>query len=404
VSSRGTPLRLALLVVLALAGTLPAQSTNDPVDWTAARRLNARYQRGEPLTDVELAILGRAQSERTARMGDGAPPKTGVFTNRVLWTRHLVPLNAIGQGATYKGQTGGLYGDGVNTPPPALADAARKAMATILPRDAAGNPDPEGRVVLLSIGMSNTSQEFARFKTLAETERTRSPSLAIIDGAQGGRDAAQWDLAQLPALEVWAEVERRLAVARLTPAQVQIVWLKQARSSPARLGEFPRHADALKDNLIAILQEARRRFPNLGLAYLSSRTYAGYARATVSPEPYAYESAFAVRGVILEQMLGNRRLNTDPDRGPVMAPVALWGPYLWTDGAQPRPDNQLTWEMADVEPDGIRPSETGRDKVAQLLLEFFRTDPLARPWFTGIAPEPATDAATATRTADPITP
>ena len=380
---------LALLCVLVLAGTLSAQSTNQPLDWAKAQRLNARYQRGEQLTDEELSTLGRAQSERTARMGDGAPPRTGVFTNRVLWTRHLVPLNALGPGATYKGQAGGLYGDGANTPPPALVDAARKALATILPRDGAGNPDPEGRVVLLSIGMSNTSQEFERFKTLAESERSRAAALTIIDGAQSGRDAAEWDMAHLTALEVWTEVERRLAVARVSPAQVQIVWLKQARSSPAHLGEFPRHTDVLKDHLIAILQEARRRFPNLSLAYLSSRTYGGYARSATSPEPYAYESAFAVRGVILDQLQGNPRLNSNPARGPVMAPVVLWGPYLWTDGTQPRPDNGLTWEPGDVGPDGVHPSATGRDKVAQLLVDFFRTDPLARPWFTGIAPEPS---------------
>ncbi len=386
----------SILCLLALAGTLRAQSTNEPIDWPKAQRLNARYQRGEQLTDAELAILDRARSERTARTGEGAPPKPAVFTNRVLWTRHLVPLTALGQGATYKDQTGGLYGEGANLPPPGLATAARKALATIQPRDAAGAPDPEGRVVLLSLGMSNTSQEFTRFQALAAAEHTKAPALTLIDGAQGGRDAAQWDMAHLAALEVWAEVERRLALAHVTPAQVQIVWLKQARSSPARLGEFPRHVDVLKDHLIAILQEAKRRFPNLRVAYLSSRTYGGYARTAISPEPYAYESAFAVRGVILDQLKGNPRLNDDPDRGPVMAPVVLWGPYLWTDGAQPRPDNGLTWELGDVKPDGVHPSEAGQEKVAQLLLNFFRTDPLARPWFTGIAVEPAGDSSAST--------
>jgi hypothetical protein len=381
-------LRLAMVLCgLALTGTLWAQSADESIDLRTAQRLHARFLRGEQLTDDELAILSQARSERTARMGDGAPPRTGVFTNQALWTRHLVPLNAPGQGAMYKGQMGGLYGDGANTPPPALADAARKAMAMITPRDGSGLPDPQGRVVLLSIGMSNTSQEFAAFKTLADAELSRSPALVIVDGAQNGRDAAQWDLAHLTSLEVWSEVERRLSVARVTPAQVQIVWIKQARNSPSRLGEFPRHAEALKDNLIAMLQEAQRRFPNLKLAYLSSRTYAGYARSTVSPEPYAYESAFAVRAVILDQMKGNPRLNSDPERGTVMAPVVLWGPYLWADGSQPRPEDGFTWEPKDVGPDGIRPSEAGREKVARLLLDFFRLDPLARPWFTGTTPE-----------------
>jgi hypothetical protein len=34
-------------------------------------------------------------------------------------------------------------------------------------------------------------------------------------------------------------------------------------------------------------------------------------------------------------------------------------------------------------PDGTHPSMTGRDKVAGLLLKFFKTDPLAKGWFLG---------------------
>jgi len=33
--------------------------------------------------------------------------------------------------------------------------------------------------------------------------------------------------------------------------------------------------------------------------------------------------------------------------------------------------------------DGVHPSESGRQKVAELLLEFLATDPLVNPWFTG---------------------
>src|SRR5687767_11908126 len=58
----------------------------------------------------------------------------------------------------YKGAAGGLYPNGQNNPP---ADhlAAGMVIATeqIQPRDASGNTDTNsGRIVLLSIGMSNT--------------------------------------------------------------------------------------------------------------------------------------------------------------------------------------------------------------------------------------------------------
>ena len=41
------------------------------------------------------------------------------------------------------------------------------------------------------------------------------------------------------------------------------------------------------------------------------------------------------------------------------------------------------WKREDLSGDGTHPSETGRDKVARLLVDFCKTDPLARGWFTG---------------------
>jgi hypothetical protein len=44
-------------------------------------------------------------------------------------------------------------------------------------------------------------------------------------------------------------------------------------------------------------------------------------------------------------------------------------------------DDGLVWACEDVGQDGTHPSRTGVQKVAQLLLQFFKTDPTARPWF-----------------------
>jgi len=43
--------------------------------------------------------------------------------------------------------------------------------------------------------------------------------------------------------------------------------------------------------------------------------------------------------------------------------------------------DSLVWERADFGADGVHPSDSGRQKVAELLLQFFTTDPLAKPWF-----------------------
>jgi hypothetical protein len=166
-----------------------------------------------------------------------------------------------------------------------------------------------------------------------------------------------------------------------TTAQVQVVWIKQALAGPARYGVFPGHAEALENALLRIIRNAHRQFPNLRIAFLSSRTYGGYATTPLSPEPYAYESAFAVRGVIQRQMGGDPELNCDPQRGAVRAPVLLWGPYLWANGDVPRQADGLAWRRADFHDDGTHPSRQGRRKVAELLLQFFTNDQFGKEVF-----------------------
>src|SRR5262249_495101 len=41
------------------------------------------------------------------------------------------------------------------------------------------------------------------------------------------------------------------------------------------------------------------------------------------------------------------------------------------------------WERKDLAGDGTHPSPSGRQKVAEMLLAFFKTDPLAGGWFGG---------------------
>jgi hypothetical protein len=87
-----------------------------------------------------------------------------------------------------------------------------------------------------------------------------------------------------------------------------------------------------------------------------------------------------MRWIIEDQVAGSPALNFDPSRGPVTAPWLAWGPYLWADGLRPRADG-LTWTCADFAEDGTHPSVGGRQKVANLLLTFVRTDTTAREWF-----------------------
>src|SRR6185436_14110181 len=75
--------------------------------------------------------------------------------------RAATPINDLGSGL-YLGQyQGGLYPNGSNDVPAAHALEGRARANQIGPVNTAGQPDPAGKFVFLSVGMSNTSQEFA---------------------------------------------------------------------------------------------------------------------------------------------------------------------------------------------------------------------------------------------------
>lgn len=110
--------------------------------------------------------------------------------------------------------------------------------------------------------------------------------------------------------DTWPTLAKRIEAAGLSPTQVKAVWLKHVEANPKPLGEFPAHARALQADITAILNIARQRYPNLRVAYLSSRTFGGWSgRASGSPEPYAYESGFGTRWVVQSQMQSDPRLN-----------------------------------------------------------------------------------------------
>ena len=127
----------------------------------------------------------------------------------------LTPLNDLGAG-TYNGYVGGLYPAGANQPPAPYLTEGMTYVQAVVPRDPAGQPSCTGRIVLLSIGMSNTTQEFSTFKPMADADPAKNPQLTIVDGAQGGQDAT---IIRDPSAAFWTNVDTRLSSAGVTPAQ-----------------------------------------------------------------------------------------------------------------------------------------------------------------------------------------
>ena len=286
----------------------------------------------------------------------------------------LIPISDLGS-VLYKNFQGGLYLNGSNIRPAKHDSLGIEFSKQIKPLDKNGNVDSLlGKYVLLSIGMSNTTQEFSYFKTIADTNKNKSQNLIIIDGAQGGQTAA---IISNPNANFWTVIEQRLAQAGVTSKQVAVCWLKEADANPTQA--FPVHANTLTGELIAVVNNIKQKFPNCMLVYCSSRTYGGYATTSLNPEPFAYESGFSVKWLIEKQITG------DPDvactgNNP-KAPWLSWGPYLWADGIIPRSDG-LIWLQTDFRSDdGTHPSANGQKKVAELLLNFFKTDVTAKNWF-----------------------
>jgi hypothetical protein len=288
----------------------------------------------------------------------------------------FIPLSEMTGEDRYKGEDGGLYGGGKNELPETLRAAAVEQTARIKPLDAKGTPAADGKIGLVSISMSNATQEFSRFKQLADADSQKSPLACIVDCAQGGKTMARW---ADPKAACWNEAHRRLQSAGVSREQVQVAWVKLANAGPS--GELEEHGKQLERDTRSVLANLTKHFPNLRIVYLGSRIYGGWADGRLNPEPYAYEGAFVVRWLIQSQIRADAELNFDPDRGDVKSPLLLWGPYFWADGMKARKSDGLVWERSDLVGDGTHPSSTGRQKVAAQLLNFFKTDEHARTWF-----------------------
>ncbi len=294
-------------------------------------------------------------------------------------TSNLKPLPELGTGV-YQGFPGGLYPEGKNERPVEHEAAGRALARQVQPLDADGKPSPDGKIVLLSVGMSNTSQSSQGFQRQLAGAKDLNPHLLFVNGAQGGMTAfaIQNPDDQRTGTRYWTTVDERLKAAGVTRAQVQAVWIKQADAGPTE--GFPGYARKLQAELTRIVQLLPQRFPNLKLVYLSSRTYGGYAKTPLNPEPYAYESGFAVKWLIEQQIKGDPALNYDPKKGAVKAPWLSWGPYLWANGSVKRADG-FSYQESDFANDGTHQSASGQEKVGKLLLQFFKTDSTTRPWF-----------------------
>lgn len=240
------------------------------------RQSGARNHSGQPAHKVCVARAGGATG-----IDEGGGSRTAASDTVG------VPLTELGS-RTYLGFGGGLYEGGRNSAPDDHAALDTERATHIQARDANGGVDPNGRIVLLSIGMSNTSQEFCGVNITVECvpgsfmqRAATSPAvnrstLVLMNGAQGGMDAGEWTSASARPFDVVRD--GRLASMGVTEKQVQVIWLLEATKQPtAPLPAGNADAFTLETNLGKIVRAIRVRYPNLQQVYLSNRIYGGYA-------------------------------------------------------------------------------------------------------------------------------
>lgn len=305
-----------------------------------------------------------------------------------------VSLMDLGTGS-YLGFQGGLYPGGSNAPPSAHGAEGRARSRLVAPLDVSGNQAASGKYVLLSIGMSNTTQEFCSQgsappcdawtfvgQSLADPAVNKT-ALEFVNGAAGGKTASAWDSPTDPDYDRVRDT--RLAPRGLSERQVQIVWVKVANPQPTRsLPATDADAYLLVTQMGNIARSLKARYPNVRQAFFSNRIYAGYAVTGLNPEPYAYESGFAVKWVVQAQVEQMRTGAIDSRAGTLnydtVAPWIAWGPDLWASGTAARSDG-LTYTREDLVSDGTHPSQSGQQKVGRLLLDFFKGSDLTSCWF-----------------------
>lgn len=291
---------------------------------------------------------------------------------------------------TYHGLEGGLFDGGSNTPPAAHVTAGLASAALVEPLDTSGNPSPTGKIVVSSIGMSNMQGEMCittasnitdpgsctvgSLMQRCAADATINPVVEVVLGAQTNQTIPEWNDASDAN---WNRVrDDILAPQGLSQAQVQVLLLKNVIANPTvPLPSEDADVYAVYEGLKDIITLAKARYPNLRQVFMTSRVYAGWNASDPGnarhPEPFAYESGFAVKWLISDYIAGTF----------APGPFITWGPYAWCNGDTPRSDG-LTWPQSYLTGDGIHPSTGGGVPAwGGLWHDFLKTSPYTEPWF-----------------------
>jgi hypothetical protein len=297
----------------------------------------------------------------------------------------LIPLVDLKTGYYLGVYQGGLYPNGKNVPPGGHLKKGLKIAKAIKPLDSLGNINYEtGKIVIAGFGGSTTGEPWNHLITIANGDPEINPCIKLVNATNAGEGMESMNVDHP---DYWDYIEdNRLTPKGVTPEQIQIAWLFNG-SRADTIFDMPAYRDSIERKVQLALAAMLIEYPNLKLVYVGSPYYAGYADPTYEMyksihEPGSYRCAFGFKAAVEKQINGDPLYKySDPGK---IVPYITWGPYLWTDGIKPRNYDSLYWDCeADFRADGggFHLNGEGKDKLAELLNDFFKTDTLSEIFY-----------------------
>jgi len=309
------------------------------------------------------------------------------------------PLTDFQTGQLYLGAFAGTLYENSNVIPVDHAADGLGFAQQIQPLDSKGHPSPTGKIVVISIGMSNWTIEWCSLSRsactpdsflvqAAQNSQVNHTTLVLVNCAKGGQSADRWID---NSFGNYTQCTQAIQKAGVTDLQVQAILYKDALEFPTQ-SLIPStqcsatsvvDACAYEHDVGTTARFVRTQFPNVKEMFVHSRIYGGYASpGTLNPEPFAYEYGFSTKWLIEAQINQIRTGVIDPTAGDLSytaAPWLAWGPYFWTAGPTKRSDG-LSWLPFQYIQDQTHPGEPGTLQVSTQMIQFYLTSEFS-PWF-----------------------
>jgi lysophospholipase L1-like esterase len=238
--------------------------------------------------------------------------------------------------------------------------AGALAAARIEPRRPDGTPHAtKGWTLFLWIGPSLARE----MSEAVHKTRSLDPSanLRVRMFGAGAHDAGAASFAD-PNCSCWADFDAKLT-GKFSPAQVQAIMI-QAPNVHSSDTDPEANAEQWHRNVLAILDIAHAKYPNLQVVYVMHGWYGGHDKLGRTPEPNGFHED------------ARTQLVQDTYGGPI---PFVGGLSIWADGERPRYDG-LTLTRSDVLTDGLHFTAAGAAKYGQRLWRTLKADPSARGW------------------------